>query len=277
MTKYQGNPGNNQGNQQNNHATPWIDQDVVVVSGKKHPVPRNTHKFLPKFDPNSKQQEEDHIKAFMMTIGKKIFQHEDVICIFFPYTFKGKATTWYFAQSPKSIVSWEQFETVFLEKFGDDKPPNVFVTYLYNMKMEAKEKVKYFNVMFPSLKNKIPVESMPAQNPIFSYCVKALPHNFYMWVKRAQKHILMTTFEEALVVVKHILSLNHSTDKQTDTTSSSSIKLETPKKYSKKKKYSPFDLESLQKAHNKLSNLKKNSTESSSNKSNFRNPSRKSF
>jgi hypothetical protein len=106
---------------QNNPARPWLDQDVVVVPGPQHPLPKHPEKWLPKFDPDSKQIVEDHIKKFMLAIRLRSVEHEDVVCRIFPYTFEGNASTWYFAQQPHTIVSWDRFETCFLEKFRDDK------------------------------------------------------------------------------------------------------------------------------------------------------------
>jgi hypothetical protein len=53
---------------QNNPARPWLDQDVVVVPGPQHPLPKHPEKWFPKFDPDSKQSAEDHIKKFMLAI-----------------------------------------------------------------------------------------------------------------------------------------------------------------------------------------------------------------
>jgi hypothetical protein len=39
---------------QNNHARPWLDQDVVAIPGPQHPLPKHPEKWLPKFDPDSK-------------------------------------------------------------------------------------------------------------------------------------------------------------------------------------------------------------------------------
>jgi hypothetical protein len=39
---------------QNNPARPWLDQDVVVVPGAQHPLPKHPEKWIPKFDPDSK-------------------------------------------------------------------------------------------------------------------------------------------------------------------------------------------------------------------------------
>jgi hypothetical protein len=85
---------------QNNPARPWLDQDVVAVPGAQHPLPKHPEKWLPKFDPDSKQIAEDHIKKFMLAIRLRNVEHEDVVCRLFPYTFEGNASTWYFAQQP---------------------------------------------------------------------------------------------------------------------------------------------------------------------------------
>jgi hypothetical protein len=39
---------------QNNPTRPWLDQDVVVVPGAQHPLPKHPKKWLPKFDLDSK-------------------------------------------------------------------------------------------------------------------------------------------------------------------------------------------------------------------------------
>jgi hypothetical protein len=69
---------------QNNPARPWLDQDVVVVPRAQHPLPKNPEKWLPKFDPDSKQIVEDHIKKFMLPIRFRNVEHEDVVCRLFP-------------------------------------------------------------------------------------------------------------------------------------------------------------------------------------------------
>jgi hypothetical protein len=96
---------------QNNPTRPWLDQDVVDVPGAQHSLPKHPKKYIPKFDPDSKQIAEDHIKKFMLATRLCNVEHEDVVCRLFPYTFEGNASTWYFSQQPHTIVSWEKFES----------------------------------------------------------------------------------------------------------------------------------------------------------------------
>jgi hypothetical protein len=133
---------------QNNPARPWLDQDAVAIPGPQHPLPKHLEKWLPKFDPDSKQITEDHIKKFMLAIRLRSVKHEDVVYRFFPYTFEGNASTLYFSQQPLTIVSWEKFESCFLEKFRDDKSPKVPVMELSSLRMNPKEKIKDFNQRF---------------------------------------------------------------------------------------------------------------------------------
>jgi hypothetical protein len=189
---------------QNNLAKPWLDQDVVVVPRPQHPLPKQPEKWLPKFDPNSKQSVEHHIKKFMLVIILWSVENEDVVCRLFPYTFEGNASTWYFSQHPHTIVSWERFETCFLEKFGDDKYLKGLVMEPSSLKMNPKEKVKDFNQRFMMLKNKIPTNSMPVESLIVECYAKSLHNNIAIWVKRSKKNTLLEAFEEASTIEKYI-------------------------------------------------------------------------
>jgi hypothetical protein len=88
------------------------------------------------------------LKNLCLSVKLMNVEHEDVVCRLFPYTFEGKSSTWYFSLRQGSITRWNAFETAFTEKFGDDKTPTVLVLELSKIKMDSKEKVKYFNQRF---------------------------------------------------------------------------------------------------------------------------------
>jgi hypothetical protein len=74
----------------------------------------------------------------MLVVRIQSVENEDIMCRSFRYTFEGNASTWYFVQQPQTIVSWDKFETYFLEKFRDDKSPEVLVMELSSLKMNPK-------------------------------------------------------------------------------------------------------------------------------------------
>jgi hypothetical protein len=94
-------------------------------------------------------------------------------------------------------VSWENFESCFLENFGDGKPTEVLVMDLSSLRMNPKEKVKDFNQRFLTLKNRIPADSMRAENLIIAYYTKDLHQSIAIWVKGSKKAMLLEAFEEA--------------------------------------------------------------------------------
>ena len=155
----------------------------------------------------------------MLDIRVRNVEHEDVVCRLFPYTFEGNASTWYFSQQPHTIVSWEKFESCFLEKFGDGKPPEVLVMDLSSLKMNSKEKVKDFNQRFLTLKNRIPAYSMSAESLVISFYTKSLHQSITIWVKRSKKGTLLEAFKEATQIEKDILSLKDSSSNETETSS----------------------------------------------------------
>jgi hypothetical protein len=167
-----------------------------------------------------------------------------------------------------------------LEKFGDDKSMEVLIMEISILKMNPKEKVKDFNQIFFTLKNKIPVDSMPVESLIVAYYDKALHNNIAIWVKRSKKNMFLESFEEARQIEKDIFSLKDNLSSQVETTSSSKMKIEIlTRPPQTKNQPKTLDLESLQKAFQKISNqfvdLKRSAEEESTTKGSFKPPFRK--
>jgi hypothetical protein len=153
---------------------------------------------------------------------------------------------------------------------------------LSSLKMNPKEKIKDFNQRFLTLKNRIPMDSMPAENLIVAYYTKALHQNIAIWVKRSKKATLLEAFEEASQIEKDILSLKDNICNEAETTSSSKKKIEIlPRPPQNKTQSDSSDLENLQKVIQKLSNqvidLKRSAEEASSSKGPYKPPFRKPF
>jgi hypothetical protein len=142
---------------------------------------------------------------------------------------------------------------------------------LSSLRMNLKEKFKYFNKRFLTLKNQIPTDSMPVENLIITYYTKALHQSISIWVKRSKKDTLLEAFEEASQIEKDILSLKDTTSNETETSSSSKKKIKIlPRPTQSKTQPESSDLENLPKVIQKLSNqvidLKKMTEEASSSK-----------
>jgi hypothetical protein len=130
---------------------PWLSEGALNLAEPLHEMPRKPEKLLPKFDPDRPGSPEDHIKNLFLATHLLNVQHEDVVCRIFPYTFVGRASTWYFNLPPNSITSWEDFEKDFIGKFGERKTIISLYKELGAIKMEKREKVKDFNQCFTTI------------------------------------------------------------------------------------------------------------------------------
>jgi len=74
----------------------WLALGAVVVARQLHDFPKHSEKFLPKYDPDTKESSEDHVSKFMLAVSLMVVEHEYLVCILFPFTFEGKTFTWYF-------------------------------------------------------------------------------------------------------------------------------------------------------------------------------------
>ena len=114
-------------NNNNDNLQPWLLCDALAIPGRQHRLPKHPETLLPRYNPDSKESAEDHIQKFLLADRLMSVHAKDVVCRIFPYTFEGKASTWYFSLLEGSITSWNQFQTTFLDKSGEDKSPVVLV------------------------------------------------------------------------------------------------------------------------------------------------------
>jgi hypothetical protein len=132
-----------------------------------------------------------------------------VVCRLFPYTFSGKASTWYFILPPGSITEWDDFERLFIRKFGERKTTASLHKELGAIKMDKKEKVKYFNQRFLNVLIKFPHDVAPAQSLAIEYYTTTLTPSIGMFVKRDNKNTLALNFDEAETIERELSSYEH--------------------------------------------------------------------
>jgi hypothetical protein len=108
----------------------------------------------------------------------------------FPYTLENEASTWFFSLEEASMFSWKIFETIFLEKFREYKTPTTPILYLSRIKMDPKEKIKYFNQRFLNLMKKIPQASKPSEDVSIEFYTLDLPMSMDMFVFHIPHFIL---------------------------------------------------------------------------------------
>lgn len=177
-----------------------------MVLGAQHPLPKHPKNILPRFDPDNGVTPQDHIKQFILSLRLIDVQHEYVFYRLFLYTFIDKASTWFFSLATRSIASWQQFETAFLNQFGDDRTSGVLFLELSRIRFDKKDKVKEFNQIFINLLNRIP--DKPTKSIQVEFYTTAFPPPIAMFVKAREKSILEEFFLESIKVEKDLESIS---------------------------------------------------------------------
>lgn len=230
------------------------------------PIPAHPEKWIPKFNPKTGMLAEEHINNFMLSINLNGVTNEDAVVWIFPYTMQGIAGSWDFSLPSGSITSWEIFQSQFLTKFGDDRSTATLINDLSNLKAEAREPIKDFNLRFNKILYKIPAASQPSEEVRCEWYIMPLPSNFAIFVDRENKTTLFENLMEALAVEKRVVALEKGSAIEERKSKKISFKEDTKKKQTK----DPFDLEGLQKVLKAMSNemvdIKKQVAETSSKK-----------
>ena len=76
-----------------------------------------------------------------------------------------------------------------------------------NLRAESRELIKYFNLRFNKILNKIPTASQPSEEVRSEWYITALPSNLAIFVDRANKTTLVENMKEAIAVEKRIMAL----------------------------------------------------------------------
>ena len=142
--------------------SPWNNPGAVLMPPPLSQIPAHPEKWLPKFNPEAGILAEEHINNFMLSVNLNGVTNEDAVVRIFPYTMQGTAGSWYFSLPSGSITSWDIFQSQFLTKFGDDRSTTTLINDLSNLKAEAREPIKDFNLRFNKILNKIPTASQPS-------------------------------------------------------------------------------------------------------------------
>jgi hypothetical protein len=155
--------------------SPWNNPGAVLMPPPLSPIPAHPEKWLPKFNPEAGMLAEEHINNFMLSVNLNGVTNEDAVVRLFPYTMQGTAGSWYFSLPSGSITSWDIFQSQFLTKFGDDRSTATLINDLSNLKAEAREPIKDFNLRFNKILNKIPAASQPSEEVRCEWYITALP------------------------------------------------------------------------------------------------------
>ena len=181
---------------QPNPLSAWKARSPLNLTPPLHTLPQAFEKLLPKFDPDENIVVDDHLQSFYLSIeGLRAGEHEDVVCILFPHTLKGAATSWYFGLPANSIPDWDTFERIFRSKYAAQKTHASLMKGLGLLKKEKDEKVHNFTQRFSTYLKKFSETDRPLDKVLIEYYTSALGPKLSI-AKVKDRPTLVETYEE---------------------------------------------------------------------------------
>lgn len=145
-----------------------------------------------------------HLDTFYLHLETLEVHYDDISCRLVPFTLDDRAIVWYHNLPPNSIQNWRIFKRIFLENFSKYKTPNRLLKELGSLKMEQKEKVKYFNQRFNNILNKFSDDTKPHDFINVDYYTFSMSINISQFHKRIVKPLLTKNYEEVISVEKYL-------------------------------------------------------------------------
>lgn len=161
----------------------WMTQGPLTLLVVLHKMMKREERMNIKFDPDSMVKAEDQLDNFYLQLQTLEVQYDSIECGLFPCTLDIQAVGWYHDLPSNSIQNQGDLKPMILEKFIDDKTPNMLLKDRGSLKMQGKEKVKYFNQRFTFIFNKFATDTKPLDSITLDYYTSTLPINIVHFVK----------------------------------------------------------------------------------------------
>jgi hypothetical protein len=178
--------------------------DMSKIPGYPRQMPPISKKrWLPEFTGWNGERADLHMNKFYsyFQLHPVADEAEDVVMILFANTLHGYAREWYYNLPDASITSMDQFEEVFLEKWGikaEDIP--VLLKNFEDIKQGENETLFHFQNRFEGTLYHIPASHRPGREYVVHHYTHAIwPHLGLPLRKRAPK-----TLDEAYCMAKEI-------------------------------------------------------------------------
>ena len=95
----------------------WESNTALSLQGPLHELSKKEVDILSKFDGEGNVSITEHIRRYESILCLFNVIHEDVACIFFPFTFEGKDSLWFYFLPLNLISSWLEFKNVVTNSF----------------------------------------------------------------------------------------------------------------------------------------------------------------
>jgi hypothetical protein len=165
-----------------------------------HDLPQNYAQRIKQFDAEGDITTQQHLDRFIDFIDLEEVDYEDVKMRLFAHSFSGEVRKWFKALPTTSIPNFDNFETLFLGRWGNKKNPLQLLTQYNNLKRLPVETVQEFSTRFMKVYNSIPDQVKPPPGASQLHYVDAFESEFSLLLRERRSTSLTDMMNDAIEV-----------------------------------------------------------------------------
>jgi hypothetical protein len=129
--------------------------NMSTTHGYPNTMPKEYHKWLPKFIGNNVVIHEEHIDSIVVAMEYNSIEHGDVTMKLLAMSLNENAKKWYKGLPDNHLESYEAFANFFKGRWTKNKYSGMILMKFNQIKKKEKETVKEFYARFENFHNQI--------------------------------------------------------------------------------------------------------------------------
>ena len=148
-----------------------------------HDLPQNYAHEILFYDGDGNFTARQHVDRFDDYVDLELVDEDDINMRLFVLSLLGEAKKWFRYLPARSIVTFEAFQTSFLERWDDKKIPLQVISQYNNLKKGGFESVHEFSSQFKRVDNSIPANIKPLVGAAKFHYVDAFDGDFVLLLR----------------------------------------------------------------------------------------------
>lgn len=137
--------------------------NLASIPGYPNVMPKESHKWLPKFTGNNVVTPEEYIYAIDMALENEGVEHEDIAMKLLAMSLNEDAQRWFKSLPDNHLASYEDFAKFFKSRWKTKKNSGMLTTMFNQIKKKENETVNEFDTRFNNLHSQIPNDLCPPE------------------------------------------------------------------------------------------------------------------
>jgi hypothetical protein len=180
--------------------------NLATIVGYPNTMPKEIHKWLPKFVGNNVITPEDHLYAIGVELLNAGIEHEDVAMRLLAMSLTEDAQRWFRGLPDNHLASYDDFAKLLKSRWSTKKDSRMLLAQFNQIKKKENETVKEFDIRFDKLYDHISTDLRPPTTIVRVLYMNAFEGQFAFLLKDKAPDTLAKAKEYSTQIEENLLS-----------------------------------------------------------------------